>query len=252
MAHRLQIVTGPATSTDAGYSGLNAADVSVANTDNDAAGVSRHADQRSWSRPKRAARPPSPSCSTRSRPPTSRSARPAMTRPKARSLPTSLTFTSGELERPQTVTRHGGRMMPACGRHIAYTVVTAAGDQHGRGLYNGINPSDVMSPTAITTRRASSSRPHSGLITTEAGGTATFTIVLNEPADGNVTIRTSSNDTTEGTGCQPASPSPTATGTRANGHRNGRERTGVEEHSLHHRHGRRTSSDTNYSRLNTV
>ena len=40
------IVTAAATSADANYNGLNAADVSVTNTDNDTAGDHRHADQR--------------------------------------------------------------------------------------------------------------------------------------------------------------------------------------------------------------
>ena len=38
------IVTAPATSTDATYSGVNAADVAVTNTDNDAVGHHGHAD----------------------------------------------------------------------------------------------------------------------------------------------------------------------------------------------------------------
>jgi hypothetical protein len=41
--------------------------------------------------------------------------------------------------------------------------------------------------------------PTSGLITTEAGGTATFTVVLNTQPSANVTIVLSSNDTSEGT-----------------------------------------------------
>ena len=41
--------------------------------------------------------------------------------------------------------------------------------------------------------------PTSGLTTTEAGGTATFTVVLNTQPTANVTIGLSSSDTTEGT-----------------------------------------------------
>ena len=41
--------------------------------------------------------------------------------------------------------------------------------------------------------------PISGLVTTEAGGTATFTIVLNAQPTADVTIGLSSSDTTEGT-----------------------------------------------------
>ena len=41
--------------------------------------------------------------------------------------------------------------------------------------------------------------PTSGLITTEAGGTATFTVVLTARPTANVTIGLISSDTTEGT-----------------------------------------------------
>ncbi len=41
--------------------------------------------------------------------------------------------------------------------------------------------------------------PTTGLMTTEAGGTATFTVVLNSAADGGRDDRLSSSDTTEGT-----------------------------------------------------
>ena len=41
--------------------------------------------------------------------------------------------------------------------------------------------------------------PVSGLVTTEAGGTATFTVVLKTQPTANVTIGLSSSDTTEGT-----------------------------------------------------
>ena len=41
--------------------------------------------------------------------------------------------------------------------------------------------------------------PTPGLTTTEAGGTATFTVVLNTQPTADVTIALSSSDTTEGT-----------------------------------------------------
>ena len=41
--------------------------------------------------------------------------------------------------------------------------------------------------------------PTAGLATTEAGGTATFTVVLNTQPTADVTIALSSSDTTEGT-----------------------------------------------------
>ena len=56
------IVTAPATSADPSYNGLNAADVAVTNIDDDAAGITVDADHRPDHRPRRAARPRSPSC----------------------------------------------------------------------------------------------------------------------------------------------------------------------------------------------
>ena len=47
--------------------------------------------------------------------------------------------------------------------------------------------------------------PTTGLTTTEAGGTATFTVVLNTQPTADVTIALSSSDTTEGHG-QPGEP----------------------------------------------
>src|SRR5207248_2595572 len=41
--------------------------------------------------------------------------------------------------------------------------------------------------------------PTSGLVTTEAGGTASFTVILNSQPTASVTISLSSSDTTEGT-----------------------------------------------------
>ena len=41
--------------------------------------------------------------------------------------------------------------------------------------------------------------PTSGLVTTEAGGTASFTVVLTSQPTANVTIGLSSSDTSEGT-----------------------------------------------------
>ena len=63
------IVTAAATSADANYNGINPADVSVTNTDNDASGITVSTDQRP-ARPKPAAPRRSPSSSMPSRRPT--------------------------------------------------------------------------------------------------------------------------------------------------------------------------------------
>ena len=61
------IVTAAATSADATYNGVNAADVAVTNTDNDAVGHHRHADLRPDDDRRPAARPRSRWCCTPSR-----------------------------------------------------------------------------------------------------------------------------------------------------------------------------------------
>ena len=65
--------------------------------------------------------------------------------------------------------------------------------------YEAINPADV---TVINTDNETAGvtvNPTSGLITTEAGGTATFSVVLNTEPDGDVVIDVESLDLTEGT-----------------------------------------------------
>ena len=81
---------------------------------------------------------------------------------------------------------------------MAYTIVTAAATSTDAN-YSGLNPADVSvtntdNDTAGITVIADQ-RP----VTTEAGGTATFTIVLDTQPTANVTIGLASSDTTEGT-----------------------------------------------------
>ena len=51
----------------------------------------------------------------------------------------------------------------------------------------------------MTTTAGITVSPTSGLVTTEAGGTATFTVVLTSQPTADVTIGLTSSDTTEGT-----------------------------------------------------
>ena len=112
--------------------------------------------------------------------------------------PASLTFTTANWNVAQTVTVTGVDDAVVDG-DVAYTIVTAAavstrpelqrrqcrrrgGEQHRQRQRAGI----TVTPTA-------------GLTTTEAGGTATFTVVLNTQPTADVTIALSSSDPTEGT-----------------------------------------------------
>ncbi len=81
---------------------------------------------------------------------------------------------------------------------IAYTIVTAAAASADL-TYNGFNPSDVAVTNTDDDAAGMTVNPTAGLTTTEAGGTATFTVVLDSQPTANVTIGLSSSDLTEGT-----------------------------------------------------
>ena len=66
---------------------------------------------------------------------------------------------------------------------IGYTIVTAAATSTDAN-YNGLDAADVSVTNTDNDTAGITVSPTSGLMTTEAGGTATFTVVLNTPADG--------------------------------------------------------------------
>ena len=218
------IVTAPATSADAAYNGLDAADVAVTNIDNDTAGITvtptaglttteaggtatftvrleraadggRHdrSEQLRHDRGDRLRRP-------------------------------SLTFTPANWNTPQTVTVTGVDDAVDDG-DIAYTIVTGAGHEHRPG-YNGLNAADVAVTNIDNDTAGITVTPTSGLDTTEAGGTATFTVVLDSAADRGRHHRPDQlSDTTEGT-VAPASADlhPGQLERAADGHRHRRRR----------------------------
>src|SRR5439155_1605444 len=88
----------------------------------------------------------------------------------------SLTFTSANWNTPQTVTVTGVDDLVDDG-DVGYTIVTAAATSTD-GNYNGVNPSDVSVTNIDNDTAGITVNPTSGLVTTEAGGTASFTVVL--------------------------------------------------------------------------
>ena len=62
-------------------------------------------------------------------------------------------------------------------------IVTAAATS-ADAIYNGINAADVAVTNTDNDGSGITVTPIAGLTTTEAGGTATFTVVLTSPADG--------------------------------------------------------------------
>jgi hypothetical protein len=112
------------------------------------------------------------------------------------SAPASLTFTAANWNTPQTVTVTGVDDATVDG-DVAYTIVNAAAVSADTS-YNGLNPAEVSVTNTDNDVAGITVNPTSGLVTTEAGGTASFTIVLNSQPSANVTIGLSSSDTTEG------------------------------------------------------
>ncbi len=187
------IITAAATSDDAPYSGLNPADVAVTNTDNDASGFTVSAISANTTEAGGTAtftvvltaQPTADVSVGLSSNDTS----------EGTVSPASLTFTSGNWSTPQTVTVTGANDDLDDG-DIAYSVVTAAASS-ADGNYNAINPADVAVTNTDNDVSGVTVSAISGN-TTEAGGTATFTVVLDAQPTGDVVIDSATDDATEG------------------------------------------------------
>ena len=189
------IVTGEAVSGDGQYSGLNPENVSVTNDDDDVTGVT---------------------VSPISGPTTEAGGQATFTialtsQPTANVTigltsddtsegtvsPASVAFTSANWATPQTVTVTGVNDEIDDG-NANYSIVTAAAVSTD-GTYSGFDPEDVTVVNSDDETAGITVSPTSGLTTTEAGGIALFTIVLDSEPTANVTIGLTSDDTSEGT-----------------------------------------------------
>ncbi len=108
----------------------------------------------------------------------------------------SLTFTAANWNTPQTVTVTGVDDAVNDG-DIPYNIVTAAAVSTD-SKYNGLNPNDVAVTNLDNDTAGITISPISGN-TTEAGGTATFTVVLNSQPTADVTVNFASSNPAEGT-----------------------------------------------------
>src|SRR5207249_2932580 len=108
----------------------------------------------------------------------------------------SLTFTAADWNVPQTVTVTGVDDHVQDGA-IAYDVVLGAASSSDPA-YNGVNPPDVAVTNADNDAAAITVTPTAGLATTEAGGAASFTVVLNSQPTADVVIPVASSDASEG------------------------------------------------------
>lgn len=190
------IITDPATSSDQGYEGLNAEDVSVTNLDNDTAGITVN---------------PTSGLVTTESGGTATFTVVLTCQPTANVSiglsssdttegtvsPGSLTFTSANWSTQQTVTVTGVDDGLTDG-DVAYTIITAPATSADLS-YNGLNAANVSVTNQDNDMAGITVNPTSGLVTSEAGDRATFTVVLNSQPSANVTIGLSSSDTTEGT-----------------------------------------------------
>ncbi len=115
--------------------------------------------------------------------------------------PASLVFTSSiqnVLDVAQTVTVTGVDD-PDTDGNVVYTIVTAAATAAGDSRYNGMTVADVTVTNMDNDTAGITVTPTSGLVTTESGGQATFTVVLNDSPASDVTIGISSGTPAEGT-----------------------------------------------------
>jgi alpha-tubulin suppressor-like RCC1 family protein len=191
------IVTAAATSTDTtGYNGIDAANVSVSNTDNDSAGITVT---------------PTSGLVTTEAGGTATFTVVLNAQPSADVTigltssdltegtvsPASLTFTNGNWATAQTVTVTGVNDALDDGNQ-SYSIVTAAAVSTDPA-YSTVDASNVTVSNTDNDTFGITVTPTSGLVTTEAGGTATFTIVLDSQPTADVRINVDSSDTTEGT-----------------------------------------------------
>lgn len=185
------IVTAPAVSADGSYNGINATDVTVTNADNDTAGVT--VAPLSIIAPETGT-PATFTVALRSQPTASVTIPLHMLDVSQGSLsPASMTFTTGNWNVPQVATAIGinDGVMDGTFLNTAFTDPAVSTDM----TYAGLDGPDV---TVTHTEMAGISvTPTSGLVTTEAGGTATFTVALVSMPLANVTIQI--NRVAEGT-----------------------------------------------------
>ncbi|MCB8749397.1 DUF4347 domain-containing protein [Planktothrix agardhii] len=190
------IVTASATSTDSNYSGFDASDVAVTNSDNDTKGIT--------------VTPTTGLTTTEAggkatftvvlnSQPTANVTIPLTSSNTAEGTvdKTSLTFTTANWNTPQTVTITGVDDSVDDG-DIAYNIVTATATSTDSN-YSGFDASDVAVTNTDNDTKGITVTPTTGLTTTEAGGKATFTVVLNSQPTANVTIPLTSSNTAEGT-----------------------------------------------------
>lgn len=189
------VTTGPAASTDAGYAGIDPADVAANNQDDDAAGFTVT---------------PIDGLTTTEAGGTDTFTVVLKARPRADVTialtsddtnegtvePASLTFTTNDWSTPKTVTVTGVDDAYDDGT-VSYTITTGAAES-ADAAWAGLDPADVAATNQDDDTAGITVAPVEGLLTTEQGGTATFTVSLVARPAQDVTIALESSDAGEG------------------------------------------------------
>ncbi len=188
------VVLGAATSFDTLYSGLNPSNVTVTNTDNETAGFTISAISGNTTE---AGLGTATFTVKLNSPPTGDVMIPLSSSDETEGTitPNSLNFTSYNWAGTQTVTVTGVDDSLADG-DIIYSIILGAITSFDS--YNELNPADVSVSNTDNETAGFTISAISGN-TTEAGGTATFTVKLNSQPIDDVVIPLSSSDETEGT-----------------------------------------------------
>ncbi len=189
------IVTAQATSTDPLYAAIDPADLDLINTDNDTAGIS--VAPISGLVTTEAGGAASFGVVLASQPTADVTVGLSSSDSSEGTVAPGITFTTANWNTPQTVTITGVDDAVDDG-DIAYSIVTAQATSVDP-LYAAINPADVDVSNTDNDTAGISVAPTSGLVTTEAGGTASFDVVLASQPTADVTVGLSSSDSSEGT-----------------------------------------------------
>jgi large repetitive protein len=202
-AQEYRVALAAAVSTDPNYGGRDALDVTVRNTDNDSPGITLTGTtgltttEGGGMASFQIVLNSKPTADVRVDLSSSRTAEGTVS-------PASVLFTNANWNAPQTATITGQNDNVADGDQT-YRVVTAPATSTD-GKYSGLNAADPQvtntdnDSAGITVTATSPVNPATGaLTTTEAGGTATFTVVLNSQPTADVTLPLNSSKTTEGT-----------------------------------------------------
>ena len=190
------IALEPITSTDPNYSGVDPADVDATNTDNDVAGIT--VDPTGGLTTTEAGGSETFTVVLDTQPTADVTILlDSDTHSEATVDLTTLTFTAANWNVPQTVTVSGVNDFVVDG-DTPYSVVLDLATSADPN-YDGMDPNDVFGTTTDDDVAGATVTPTAGLVTTEAGGTATFTVALTSQPTADVLIPVNTSDASEGT-----------------------------------------------------